>query len=63
MPELTPRQEFIELCRLIDTRIQEIDNKTPFTEYEPKWWLEVWGVFTMTLSTFRLLSNVLTVMV
>ena len=33
------RKEFLELCAEIIVRIDKIDDQTPYSEVEPKWWL------------------------
>ncbi len=32
---------FYELCHEMDKRIKEIDKETPWSEVEPKWWLDM----------------------
>jgi hypothetical protein len=41
MPNKTPAERWKELKKLILTEIQSIDSDTPWTETEPKWWLEM----------------------
>ena len=40
----TPSQKWRELKAHILQRIEEIDERTPWKEVEPQWWLEMMSV-------------------
>lgn len=48
----TPEQQWKDLQVHILEQIAEIDRKTPYTETEPKWWLEMMQVKELVMQIF-----------